>query len=184
MLSLDEVLAFFDDHYQSSAFRLEVMPAYQVDSDGGDVARYLAGEPEPDPERKAPWLDELRGEVAAGKRRHRVRVLTEPLGDYLRYECEWGYAPNVEAGEEVRVLDLSEVARPPELVDEEFWLLDDAHVLRMVYDPDTFEFVGADLGDDVEQYRAARDAAVAASEDFTSWWARHPQYHRANWAAA
>jgi hypothetical protein len=27
--------------------------------------------------------------------RCRVHVLTSPISPYLRYECEWGYAPNV-----------------------------------------------------------------------------------------
>ena len=33
------------------------------------------------------------------------------------------------------------------------------------------------------RYRAARDAALAAAEPFSSYWARHPQYHQANRAA-
>lgn len=183
MLNLDETVAFFDEHYAKSAFRLETLDSYNVESDGDDVARYLAGEPEPDPERKQPWLEELAAERAAGKRRYRVRVLSTPLSNYDRYACEWGYAPNTEAGEEVNILDVSETPRPPGLVDEDFWLLDDEYVLRMVYDKDG-RFVGVNLADDIEPYRTARDAALAASEDFVSWWARHPEEWRVNWSAA
>jgi len=183
VLTLDETVAFFDDHFTRSAFRLETLDAYEVESDGADVARYLAGEPEPDPSRKQPWLDELAAERRAGKIRSRVHVLRTPLCDYLRYECEWGYAPNAAAGESIRILDLSSVTRPPKLVDEDFWLLDDTHVLRMIYD-DAGHFLGAELATDAAPYRTARAVSVAASEDFVRWWARHPQYWRANWTAA
>jgi len=83
------------------AFRLETQDAYDVGDDGGDVARYLRGEPEPDSQRKGAWLERLRAERAAGKTRSRVHVLRSPLSDYLRYECEWGCLLNVAAGEDV-----------------------------------------------------------------------------------
>ncbi|MGH3650244.1 MAG: DUF6879 family protein [Acidimicrobiia bacterium] len=178
-MDLDAVIAYFDAHFTRTAFRLEVMDYYDVESDGDEYRRYLAGE-EPDHDFKEPWLRVLRTEHAAGKLRHRVRVLTRPLNDYLRYECEWGYAPNSEAGEDIRVLDLSEQPRPAELIDEEFWLLDDNQVLQMRYD-DTGKFVGAELADDPARYRAARDAAIRAAEPFGAWWARHPEEHRRSW---
>lgn len=179
MLNLDEMDAFFDAHYQRSAFRLETLDAYEVASDGGDVARYLRGEPDPDPERKGPWLQELAAERAAGKTTSRVRILTTPLSDYLRYECEWGYVPNSEAGEQIRILDLTTTARPRDVVNEDFWLLDDTHALRMVYDADG-RFKGAIVADDPQPYRAARDAAWNAAVDFATWWAAHPNEHRVN----
>ena len=37
----------------------------------------------------------------------RVHVVTEPLSDYIRFELT-GYAPNVEAGEDVRVISVRE----------------------------------------------------------------------------
>lgn len=153
-----------------------------MESDGEDVERFLGGDPEPAVERKQPWLDQLAIEVAAGKLRHRVHVLTTPLSPYLRYECEWGYLPNARAGEQIRILDLSEASKPEGLVDEDFWILDDSYVIRMHYDSGGV-FVGGGLADDVARYRKARDAAIAASEDFLSWWEHHPDEWRVNWAA-
>src|SRR5262249_1563778 len=122
-------------HYDRSAFRLEVLDLYDVGTDGGDVARYLRGDREPDPERKGPWLAQLRAERNSGKRAQRVHVLPSPLSDYLRYECEWGYVPNVEAGEDIRILDLAENPCPAEVnIGHDFWLLDDTLVIRMHYD--------------------------------------------------
>jgi hypothetical protein len=51
-------------------------------------------------------------------------VLTSPLSEYLRYECEWGYLPNAAAGEDIRILDLAEKPRPDGLISEDFWLMD------------------------------------------------------------
>lgn len=184
MLDLDAVVDFFNTHITRSAFRLENLDRYDVETDGLDVSRYLAGEDDPNAAAKQPWLDQLRADTAAGKRWSRVHVVRSPLNDYLRYECEWGYAYNVAAGEDVRILDLTERPRPAGLIDEEFWLLDDAHPLRMHYD-DVGRFVGGELlgSEQLSRYRVARGAAWNAAEPFESYWARHPEYHRASRAA-
>lgn len=179
MLTEAEMEKFFDDHLTKSAFRLEALDHYEVASDGDDFARFKAGEAEPDSERKNQWLDVLRAEKEAGILEHRVRVLRTPLGEYLRFECEWGYVLNSEAGEEIHVLDLAERELPPEVVDHDFWLIDDKYPLRMHYS-DAGEFVGAELVDNLERYQKARDAALTAAEPFEQWWARHPEEWRAN----
>lgn len=174
---LDE---FFAAHFHRTAFRLEVRDQYAVASDGGDFARYLGGEDLPDAARKNAWLDELRADTAAGKRWQWVHVVRGPLSDYLRYAFEWGYAINIHAGADVRVLDLAERPRPAGIPDEDFWLLDDQAVLIMRYDGGG-RFLGADPVDmgEVSGYRRARDAAWEAAEPFAEYWARHPGYHRA-----
>jgi hypothetical protein len=90
LLDLAQVGEYFDRQFTRTAFRIEALDVYDVETDGEDVARYVSGESEPDPARKRPWLDQLRAERVAGKRRSRVHVLRTPLNDYLRYECEWG----------------------------------------------------------------------------------------------
>jgi hypothetical protein len=185
MLDAAQLGELIKSRFTREAFRLETLDAYYVASDGGDVARYLRGEREPDPARKEPWLARLRAERAAGKRRQRVHVVRGPLSGYLRYECEWGYVPNVAAGEEVRILDLSERPRPAGLtIDHDFWLLDNEHVIRMHYTEDG-QFTGAEMLGvrELPRYRAAREAALAAADPFTDYWQRHPEYHRANRAA-
>lgn len=174
---LDE---FFTEHFHGTAFRLEVRDRYAVASDGGDFARYLAGEDLPDAARKNAWLDELRADTAAGKRWQWVHVVHAPLSDYLRYAFEWGYAINIHAGADVRILDLAEHPRPVGLPDEDFWLLDDQAVLTMRYG-DSGEFLGAEPVGQAElaRYRRARDAAWDTAEPFAAYWARHPGYHRA-----
>jgi hypothetical protein len=178
MLTASELGDYIDTRLTRSAFRLETLDRYDVGSDGDDFARYLRGEPRPTPERKQPWLARLRREREAGILNHRVHVLSTPLTDYLRYECEWGHLPNAEL-EDIRILDLAERPRPDGLVDHDFWLIDDRDAIRMHYDPGG-RFLGAEPLDrgHVDRYRRARDAAVAAAEPFVTWWARHPEEWR------
>jgi hypothetical protein len=175
MLTAAELGDYIDSRLTRSAFRLETLDNYDVGSDGEDFARYLRGEPGPTPERKRPWLDRLRREKQAGILNHRVHVLTTPLTDYLRYECEWGYQPNAEF-EDICILDLTERPRPEGLVEHDFWLIDDRDGIRMHYDP-VGRFLGAEPveTDQVRLYQRCRDVAATAAEPFGTWWARHPE---------
>jgi hypothetical protein len=142
MLSERELDEFFAAHFHATALRVEARDSYAVASDGGDFARYLAGEDAPDPARKNAWLDELAADTAAGKRWQWVHVVRSPLTDYLRFEFEWGYAVNIGAGAQVRILDLAERPAPAGLVAEDFWVLDGQAVLLMHYDGEG-RFLGA-----------------------------------------
>jgi len=175
-----ELDQFFADHFHRTAFRLQVRDRYDVAAESGELARYLAGEPGPDPDRKTPWLDELRADTAAGKHWQWVHVVRGPLSPYLRLACEWGYAINIRAGAEVKILDLAEHPRPIGLPNEDFWLLDGEAVLIMRYGDDG-QFLGAEPADpaEVPRYRRAQDAAWQAAEPFDRYWRAHPQYHRA-----
>jgi len=179
VLDAAELARYIDERLTQSAFRLELLDSYEVKDDGDDFARYLRGEPDPTPERKQPWLDRLRREHEAGILNQRVHVLSTPLTDYLRYECEWGYQPNADAGEDIRIVDLTEHAAPHGIVDHDFWLIDDRHAIRMHYD-DSGRFLGAEPVEEAQlpSYQHAREAAILASEPFTAWWAQHPEEHR------
>lgn len=184
MLDLDQVGVYFETHFTRTAFRLEAMDVYDVATDGDDFARYLSGEGEPDADYKAGWLQQLRDDTSSGKQWSRVHVLSAPLNDYLRYECEWGYAYNLSAGERVGIIDLSEQELPADVVLDEFWLFDDEHLLLMHYD-EAGHFIGGEplSAEHLPRYRAAMKAATDAAVPFTEWWATHPEEHRASWAA-
>lgn len=178
---LDEAaLDEYTDRFDHDAFRHEVLDRYDVPSDGGDLARYLAGEPAPDPAVIEPWGEWVRKQTARGATIRRLRTLTKPPGDYLRWEMEWVYTANVAAGEDIRILDLVEnewsVAIAP---DTEFWMLDHERVALLDYDPDG-RFVGAytQEGQIARLIRDLRDQSWVIAEPFTSWWARHPEHHR------
>jgi hypothetical protein len=165
--------------YRQRLFRMETLPAYAVSADGDDYHRWVAGEREPTWERKQPWLDALRADRAAGKVRYRVRLLSDHLTDYERYACEWGYALNVEAGEDIRVLRRGEHDIPAVVIEHDFWVVDDVQAVAMHYD-ESARFERAEVVAPVElgAYRRARDVAWAAAEPFGQWWSRHPELHR------
>src|SRR4051794_21899262 len=99
-----------------SAFRLELLPVYRTPEEAAELAIYLSDGPPPaDLGSDTEWRSMLRQGRANGKQYSRVHVVRSPLSDYLRYECEWGYVFNTALGEDVRILDLSEVDAPGEL---------------------------------------------------------------------
>ncbi len=165
-------------YFRERLFRMETLPAYAVDTDGGDYQRWLAGEPEPTWERKARWMDVLRQERAAGKVSSRVRILSEQLTDYERYACAWGYALNTEAGEDIRVLHRGEHRIPDGLIDRDFWVVDDDEVVEMYYD-EHGRFEGAEVLPQAEltAHLESRNASWVAAEPFAVWWGRHPELH-------
>jgi hypothetical protein len=166
--------------FRHELFRMETLPAYAVSSEGDDYHRWLAGETEPTWERKNRWLATLRAERAAGKISHRVRVLSAQLTEYEKYSCEWGYALNSAAGEDIRVLHRGEHSIPDGVItDRDFWIVDDHEVVAMHYDEDG-HFEGAEVlpEDALDGHRDTRDRTWAAAEPFGEWWARHPELHR------
>jgi hypothetical protein len=179
MLDEHELGNYIDSRFTRVLFRLETLDHYDVSSDGDLYQRYVAGEVKPDPERKKPWMEHIRGEVARGAHTYRVHVVRSPLNDYLRFECEWGYVYNARAGEHIRILDLAERPRPADLLDEDFWLIDDREVLRMHYD-DAGRYLGAEVAPEeaLPRYLAAKDAAWSGAVDFAEYWKAHPGYWR------
>jgi hypothetical protein len=173
------------DGLEREAFRLETLDRYAVPHEAETVRRYLTGASHEETEFARAWADYVGETTAKGVTYHRVHVVRSPLSEYLRYECEWGYTRYTQRGEHAYILDTAEVARPPEVPDYDFWLLDDAHVIRMHYDAEG-GYRGAELLPPaaVTAHRRARDAALAAGVPFEAYWQAHPQYWRENWLAA
>ena len=179
-MQLDEAaLDEYTDDFQHDAFRYETLTTYAVASDGDDFARYLNGEPAPSPDVISPWGNWVRAQRGRGATVRRVRVLHEKPSDYLRFELEWIYPANEAAGEDIRVLDLTDQRRPDGVLDIEFWLLDGDRAALMTYD-ERGRFVYADTvdGDDIGPVRRAASLAWQAASPLRVWWARHPEYHR------
>ncbi len=175
--ALGRVITDHTRHSGADVFRMELLPAYAVLSDGDDYWRWLDGAPEPGWERKALTTDRLRERVATGVTSRRVRVLSAELTNYERYACDWGYAINAPAGEDIRILHRGEHDVPP-LLGFDYWLLNGQTVLRMHYD-DLGAFVGAeDAPSLLSQVRREHDILWTAAEPFSPWWARHAELGR------
>ena len=89
--------------FRLSAIRLEALPAYSVREEAESLAAWRARRPGPERSlRTSDYLREVAEDVLAGRQRQRVRVVDEPLPDYVQWELE-RYAENQVAGEEIRV---------------------------------------------------------------------------------
>ncbi|MDT4993951.1 MAG: hypothetical protein QOC94_564 [Actinoplanes sp.] len=92
--------------YKREALHLEMRDIYSTDIERSRFHTWLRGEPL-DPEAEAewwrPWFELMAATVAAGKSLRRLRIVSEPVTDYIRFE--WLDAFNlVKAGEDVRWL--------------------------------------------------------------------------------
>jgi hypothetical protein len=160
---------YFRD-FASSAFRLELHQIYTMPGEADELSRFRAGETPP-ADYHYGWLDRMAEARRAGKTVRRVRVVRRPLTDYIRYEFAWGFVYNVEAGEDIRVLDLTDQPGP-ELPDHDFWLFDDTTVVKLLYRPDGTQ-IGRELlqDPDLDAYLAWCDAAWRAAIPFRDYWA-------------
>jgi hypothetical protein len=168
----DDWRTFFDS-YQREAFRLETLPIYRVNREREEFSKFLVtGKIDmPDDE---PWLTRVRQFRETGRWIGRVHVIRRPLTDYLRYEFAV-YERTVEAGEDVRILDLTDQPDPG-LPTQDFWLFDDTAIVRMDYDPDGTQ-LGRELLEDVDPapYIEWKKLALKYAERFTVDWAKREE---------
>lgn len=110
--------------WRRSAFRWECQGTYREPREQEPLRRFLAGDP--DLTWFDGWLARVRDWVAAGKHIGRVRTLTDPLTDYLRFEL-FITGPAVEAGEDIRFITQDQAAEL-DMPTHDFWLFDDDRV--------------------------------------------------------
>jgi hypothetical protein len=165
-----EVWSRYFRDFDSSAFRLELQPVYTMPGEADELRRFRAGE-KPPADYHYGWLDTVAEARRAGKTMRRVKVVRRPLTDYTMYQSSWGFVYNVEAGEDIRVLDLTDRAGP-ELPDHDFWLFDEDTVVKLLYRPDGTQ-IGRELVEhpDLDAYLSWRDAAWQNAVPFREFWA-------------
>lgn len=160
------------DEFTESAWRLEIQGTYDEPEEREPLRRFLAGEPD-DFAWMVDWFDWVAELNAAGRRIGRVRVLTEPLTDYLRFELSFT-AQAVEAGEDIRVLPAEE-AFVLQLPREDFWFFDDRLVAVLVFG-DTGVTAAEVIYDaaEVARYRAIQQRAMSAAVPYQQWCTADP----------
>ncbi|MFF5992565.1 DUF6879 family protein [Prauserella flavalba] len=160
---LDELFREFT----ASSWRWECQGDYAIDA--AKLQRWRDGLP-PDLDAKRPWLDYIRSVTEAGKTWQRVRMLTEPLTEYLRWLIEQTQV-NVDAGEDIRWIRESQ-ARELGMPNYDFYLFDDERVAIMRFGDDKL-LAELDVLDDpatVKQHQHYRDIVWPPSIP-------HSEYH-------
>ncbi|OXM68799.1 hypothetical protein CF165_12015 [Amycolatopsis vastitatis] len=161
-----EWMRYFDE-FTLSAFRLEMQQTYTIPAERSNVELFLAGGERP-LGHNAAWRGRIEEIVASGRTVQRAKAVRRPLTDYLRYQCAWSIPGNVAAGEDYRMVDITENDR--DLPEQDFWLFDEVMVVHLDYNPDG-TFVGAELVEepDLAQYRRWREVALSHGVAFGEW---------------
>jgi hypothetical protein len=147
--------------YERTAFRWECQGTYREPSENGPIQAWREGRVDEEYAHR-PWLGEIRQVRAQGRLWQRVRMLTEPVSEYLRWMLDTTHL-NIEAGEDIRWLAESR-AHELRMPDYDFYLLDDTRVLRLHFSE--HGVAGADTMTDpheVTQHRRWRGLAWDAA---------------------
>ncbi len=156
--------------FEHTAWRLETRTAYNIDYEAAEYQRFLAGKPRNVYPAFKAWLDMIKTATVERKRFARVRVVPDPLTEYLRFEAA-GCRFNVGAGEDIRYLDADRADELGLPRNDDFWLFDSIRIARLHFDDDDRP-LGAELIDDPVQVVEAnrlRDAAWHYAVPYTTW---------------
>ncbi|MFH8840880.1 DUF6879 family protein [Streptomyces sp. NPDC017868] len=157
MVPFSEVSGLFTD-FKHTAWRLETRRGYATDRKSPKWDRWKAGA-DLTAEPPNTWRENVRTQVASGKRFERVRLVDEPLTEGQEFLLASGFG-NVAAGEDIRVLTRTEAERL-RLPQHDFWLFDSRTLVRFVFDENDTT-LGVILSEDPAEVAAAcqvRDAA-------------------------
>jgi hypothetical protein len=161
------------DRFHAGVFRFEALQHYTSPDEEPIISAFLNGLPRPPDPGKDEWTSVVRAGRRNGRTFERVHVVTEPLTDYMRFELTWSYAPNVAAGEDVRVVPVGPSEHwPADLPRHDFWLFDNAELYATRYHPDGTTWLGVERirnPDDVLQASEWRTTALRLAVP----WARY-----------
>lgn len=184
-LAVTDLAGFIATRHRSDVLRVQTRDQYSVASDEEDFRRYVEGQPFQVSEARRAWADKLRADRAEGRLRRNVHVVTEPLTLYLRYQLDWGYRFNADAGMDIRIAATSDTPATAHLRHVgDFTVVEHKEVVRNRYN-DSGEFLGAvqASADAAPAYTALAELVWEQAVPFAEWWAGRPQYHRRPQAA-
>lgn len=140
-VNVGEDFVEFARSYQHTAYRLEVRDNYADPSEAEHVQKFIAGEPD-DESWMEDWMGLVLRRTLEGRRIERVRVVTEPWSDYVRYGLHSGRL-NTAAGEDIRYMSRHR-ANELGLPEYDYWLLD-SHKMCILRHDDQDVLLGADI---------------------------------------
>ena len=153
--------------FQTEAWRLETLPAYNVPQEDEEIRAFLSGERINPHTHSNDYTEDLRRVRSEGKTKGRVHVVTRPLSNYLRYEFMY-YLPHAWAGEDIRIMDIT--GRPNPLVNvQDFWMFDKTEVVLMNYEADGTPISRTVYEGDATPYVEYQRIALAQSVPFEEY---------------
>ena len=162
-------VADYFSRFRTSAFRLEGRQYYDSPKEREWFEHWRrTGEVPAFTPANDPWCKLVAEAKAAGKTMQRVRLVEEPLTDYVRFELQC-QLHSVEAGEDIRVTIVKperDFAVNDDLLSDrfDFWLFDEETVVELEYDREG-HFVNAyEVTDTSYRYRAYRSMALKRSK--------------------
>lgn len=171
----DQLLAAFRT-FRYSMFRLETLQVYAAPDEEPGIAAFHRGDPQPPPNpAEDDWAAKLRANRDAGRVQQRVHVVTEPITDYLAYELCWEYGPHTAAGEDIRIIPVTDTW-PDDVPRSDFTLFDSQLLFRLDYAPDGTWLGAKQITDPASVIAAcaARDAALHHATPWAQYMTRHP----------
>ncbi|MGW4445216.1 DUF6879 family protein [Streptomyces sp. NPDC004682] len=154
--------------FQREAWRLETLSQYLMPQEAEELEAFRSGV-RIDPRTVSnEYTDRLRQQATEGRPQGRVHIVTRPLSEYLRFEFSQYYAPHSLAGEQIRILDVTDRENPLPGV-QDFWMFDHAEVVLMNYHPDGRQISREVFEGDVTPFIEYQRIAVAESIPFEEY---------------
>ncbi|WP_411094117.1 DUF6879 family protein [Streptomyces sp. 021-3] len=167
LLAGERWAARFED-FRTEAWRLETLPQYLMPQEAEELAAFSSGVRIDPGMVSNEYTDRLRRQVAEGRLQGRVHVVTRPLSEYLLFEFSQYYAPHALAGEQIRVLDVTDRPNPLEGA-QDFWMFDRSEVVLMNYHPDGRQISREVYEGDVAPFLEYQRIAVRESVPFEEY---------------
>ena len=167
-MEAEEFSALFE-RFERSAFRVEARDRYDVDHERDAFAAFRDGRNlRPRTAANDPWLTLVAAHTAAGRLIERVRIVSEPLTEYTRFELA-AYSDNIAAGEKIGIIPRAALTDADQgWASEDFWILDEKLVVLLSYD-DTGRFLGAQQPKDIRSYlRSSSERSASRSTSMPS----------------
>ncbi|MFG2113313.1 DUF6879 family protein [Streptomyces sp. NPDC048718] len=155
------------DGIEREAWRLEALPQYLVPQEAEEFAAFREGRA-PTPYTGSAYSERVSRQRAEGKRNGRVHIVTRPLSDYLRFEFGYFYGVHAEAGDDIRILDVTDRPNPLQGIPD-FWMFDCREAVLMRYEEDGAQISREVFEGDVSPFIEYQRIAVAESVPFAEY---------------
>ncbi|MFE7134455.1 DUF6879 family protein [Streptomyces sp. NPDC057638] len=149
------------------AWRLETLPQYLVPQEAEDFSAFRAGR-SLTPYTASAYTERVTRQRTEGKHNGRVHIVTQPLSDYLRFEFSRYYGVHAQAGDNIRILDVTNRSNPLEGV-QDFWMFDQSEVVLMNYEADGTQINREVFAGDVSPFIEYQRIAIKASVPFQEY---------------